>query len=248
MLGRLKTDIPLAFLKTNINLEFLIEKKIVINDITLTTESIELTKIIPLLKEANINNENLKLIRDGKLKIKNLNLKFDENFKIKNNYKVNGDIDSVNIKFSEKYEVKNLTTAFLYTKKSLFFNNTSFSLVNNKNKKSEFLNGKIDVLYKNNFQDFILKFDIKNLKDLFYIPLINYDLSKDDIQKIDANFRITKKKEIFLNKLSIFDKNNKFDIKDLILDEKFNLINFTEISVKTNLKNEINNDFTIQNN
>ena len=76
---------------------------------------------------------------------------------------------------------------------------------------------------------------------------MNYDLPKDDLQKVEAKLRINKKKEILLSKLSIFDNNNKFDIKDLLLDKKFNLINFNQISVKTSLNNEVNNDFTIQN-
>ena len=246
-LNYLKTDFPLALLKTNINLKFLIEKKIFINEIILTSQYLELSKIKPLFKEANINNENLKLISDGKLKIKNLNLKFDKNFNIKNNYKVNGDINSVNIKFSDEYEIKNLVSKFSYTRGSIFFTDMSWSLINNKNKKNEFLNGNIDILYKNNFQDLNLKFEVKNLKDLFNITIMNYDLPKDDIQKVKAKLRINKKKEILLSKLSIFDNNNKFDIKDLLLDKKFNLINFNQISVKTSLNNEVNNDFTIQN-
>ena len=246
-LNYLKTDFPLALLKTNINLKFLTEKKIVINEIILTTQYLELSKIKPLFKEANINNENLKLISDGKLKIENLNLKFDENFNIKKNYKVNGDINSVNIKFSDEYEIKNLVSKFSYTRGSIFFTDMSWILINNKSKKNEFLNGNIDILIKNNFQDLNIKFEVKNLKDLFNITIMNYDLPKDDIQKIKAKLRINKKKEILLSKLSIFDNNNKFDIKDLLLDKKFNLINFNQISVKTSLNNEVNNDFTIQN-
>ena len=59
--------------------------------------------------------------------------------------------------------------------------------------------------------------------------------------------KINKKKEFLFKYINISDKNNKFGIKDLILDKNFNLINFNEISVKTNLENKINNDFTIQN-
>ena len=246
-LNYLKTDFPLALLKTNINLRFLTEKKIVINEIILTTQYLELNKLKPLFKKANINNENLKLISDGKLKIKNLNLKFDENLNIKNNYKVNGDINSVNIKLSDEYEIKNLVSKFSYTPGSTIFTDMSWNLINNENKKSEFLNGNINVLYKNNFQDLNIKFEVKNLKDLFNIAIMNFDLPKDDLQKVEAKLRINKKKEILSSKLSIFDKNNKFDIKDLLLDKKFNLINFNQISVKTSLNNEVNNDFTIQN-
>ena len=50
-----------------------------------------------------------------------------------------------------------------------------------------------------------------------------------------------------MSDLSISDKNNKFVIKDLILDQNFNLINFNQISIKTNIDNKLNNDFTILN-
>ena len=174
-------------------------------------------------------------------------MKFDENFNIKNNYKVNGDINSVNIKFSDEYEIRNLVSKFSYTRGSIFFTDMRWDLINSKNKKNEFLNGNIDIFYKNNFQDLNIKFKVKNLKDLFNITIMNYDLPKDDFQKVEAKLRINKKKEMLLSKLSIFDKNNKFVIKDLLLDKKFNLINFNQISVKTSSNNEVNNDFTIQN-
>ena len=50
-----------------------------------------------------------------------------------------------------------------------------------------------------------------------------------------------------MSDLSISDKNNKFFIKDLILDQNFNLINFNQISFQTNIDNKLNNDFTILN-
>ena len=123
-LNYLKTDIPLTLLKTNVNLEFLTKKKIVIEDITVSTKYLDLIKIRPLLKKFNINNQNLKLVKNGKFKINNLNLKLDENFNILNNYKINGDLNSVSIKVSNEYEINNLTSAFSYTRGSLLFHDT----------------------------------------------------------------------------------------------------------------------------
>ena len=246
-LNYLKTDIPLTLLKTNVNLEFLTKKKIVIEDITVSTKYLDLIKIKPLLKKFNINNQNLKLVKNGKFKINNLNLKLDENFNILNNYKINGDLNSVSIKVSNEYEINNLTSAFSYTRGSLLFHDMKFNLINKKNKKNDFLNGKIDVVQKENIQDININFEVKNLKDLLYIPAMNYDLSQVETQKITAKIKINKKKEILLSDVSIFDKNNKFVIKDFILDQNFNLINFNQISVKTHIDNKLNNEFTIQN-
>ena len=246
-LNYLKTDIPLTILKTNINLEFLTKKKIVINDISLSTKYLYFNEIKPLFKKVNINNQNLKLVKNGKFKIKNLNLNLDENFNIKDNYKINGDLNSFNIKINDKYEIINLISTFSYTQGSLFFTDMSWKLINKKNQNSEFFNGKIDIVQKKNIQEANINFEVKNLQNLLNIPVMNYDLSQADSQKVKSKLIINRKKEILLSDLSISDKNNKFFIKDLILDQNFNLINFNQISFKTNIDNKLNNDFTILN-
>ena len=246
-LNYLKTDIPLTILKTNINLEFLTKKKIVINDISLSTKYLYFNEIKPLFKKVNINNQNLKLVKNGKFKIKNLNLKLDENFNIKDNYKINGDLNSFNIKINDKYEIINLISTFSYTQGSLFFTDMSWKLINKKNQNSEFFNGKIDIVQKKNIQEANINFEVKNLQNLLNIPAMNYDLSQSDSQKVKSKLIINRKKEILLSDLSISDKNNKFFIKDLILDQNLNLINFNQISFKTNIDNKLNNDFTILN-
>ena len=246
-LNYLKTDIPLSILKTNINLEFLTKKKIVINDISLSTKYLYFNEIKPLFKKVNINNQNLKLVKNGKFKIKNLNLKLDENFNIKDNYIINGDLNSFNIKINDKYEIINLISTFSYTQGSLFFADMSWKIINKKNQNSEFFNGKIEIVQKKNIQDVNINFDVKNLKNLLNIPIMNYDLSQVDSQKVKSKLIINRKKENLLSDLSISDKNNKFVIKDLILDQNFNLINFNQISIKTNIDNKLNNDFTIIN-
>ena len=246
-LNYLKTELPLSLLKTNVNLEFLTKNKIIINDITLSTKYLDFDKIKPLIKKANIYNENFKLIKSGKLKVKNFNLKFDENFNVKNDYELEGDLNSVNIKFSEEYEINNLISTFSYRRGSLSFENMSWNLINEKKEKNEFFNGKISILSKKSIQDININFEIKNLQDLLKISVMNYDLSQDSTQKVVANLSINKKKQIEFSNLSVSDKNNKFDIKNVILDQNLNLINFDQISVKTNIDNKLNNEFTIQN-
>ena len=246
-LNYLKTDIPLTILKTNINLEFLTKKKIVINDISLSTKYLYFNEIKPIFKKVNINNQNLKLVKNGKFKIKNLNLNLDENFNIKDNYKINGDLNSFNIKINDKYEIINLISTFSYTQGSLFFTDMSWKLINKKNQNSEFFNGKIDIVQKKNIQEANINFEVKNLQNLLNIPVMNYDLSQADSQKVKSKLIINRKKEILLSDLSISDKNNNFVIKNLILDQNFNLINFSQISIKTNIDNMLNNDFTVLN-
>ena len=166
---------------------------------------------------------------------------------IKDNYKINGDLNSFNIKINDKYEIINLISTFSYTQGSLFFTDMSWKLTNKKNQNSEFFNGKIDIDQKKNIQEANISFEVKNLQNLLNIPVMNYDLSQADSQKVKSKLIINRKKEILLSDLSISDKNNKFFIKDLILDQNFNLINFNQISFQTNIDNKLNNDFTILN-
>ena len=72
-----KRTADLYILKTNINLEFLTKKKIVINDISLSTKYLYFNEIKPLFKKVNINNQNLKLVKNCKFKIKNFKLNLD---------------------------------------------------------------------------------------------------------------------------------------------------------------------------
>ena len=106
---------------------------------------------------------------------------------------------------------------------------------------------KLILFKKKNIQEANINFEVKNLKNLLNIPIMNYDLSQADSQKVKSKLIINRKKEILLSDLSISDKNNKFFIKDLILDQNFNLINFNQISFKTNIDNKLNNDFIILN-
>ena len=76
-LNYLKTDFPLALLKTNINLKFLTEKKIVINEIILTTQYLELNKIKPVFKKA-ISTDFMETLT------RIIPIRLDKNFKIIN--------------------------------------------------------------------------------------------------------------------------------------------------------------------
>ena len=246
-LNYLKTELPLTLLKTNINLKFITQKKIFIKDVTLSTKYLDFDKIKSLIRKANIYNENLKFIKSGKLKVKNLNLEIDENLNVKNDYEVYGDLNSVNIKFSEEYEIDDLISTFSYTQGSLSFTNMSWDFINKKREKNEFFNGKINIFLKKNIQDININFEIKNLQNLLNISVLNYDLSKDTTQTVSANVNIDKKKQVKFRNISVSDKNNKFHIKNLMLDKKFNVKNLSQISVKTNTNNKLNNEFTIQN-
>ena len=102
----LSTSIPLKSLRTDVNLEFLSQKKIVIEKVIFSTEYLDFNKVKPLLSKININEENFKNIKTAKFQINDLELKFDENFKIKKDFNIRGDIGTANIRISTNMKLK----------------------------------------------------------------------------------------------------------------------------------------------
>ena len=107
-----QVSVPLRSLRTDVDLEPLMEKKVGIKKIFLATEYLDFNKIKPLIKQTQIKEEDLKNIKNARFKIKNLELEFDENFKLKDNFNISGIVNTANIKISDEYEIKNLITNF----------------------------------------------------------------------------------------------------------------------------------------
>ena len=76
----LNVSIPLNKLRTDIDLESLIEKKIVVKKIILATKILDFDSVKPLIK-TEIENINLDSVKSAKFTIKNLELELDKNFK-----------------------------------------------------------------------------------------------------------------------------------------------------------------------
>ena len=243
-----QVSIPLRYLRTDVDLEFLTKKKLVVKQVFLSTKYLNFNEIKPLLKKIGLKETNVKNINSGKFQIKDLKLDFDDNFKLKQNFSVAGDISSANIKILDDYEIKNLIANFLYEKKSFNLSEASWSL-NEQNVKDykEFFDGAINVKQVKKGYDIDLKLKTKNSSSIPRIGIMNYSFSKNNISKINTNFSINKNKTIFFKNLLIEDEDNKFQLQNLHLDKNYNLINFKEIHVKTSIDDKINNDFKIIN-
>ncbi len=242
-----QTSIPLKSLRTDVNLEFLSQKKIVIEKVIFSTEYLDFNKVKPLLSKININEENFKNIKTAKFQINDLELEFDENFKIKNDFSIRGDIGTANIRISDKYEIKNLIANFLYEKNSIYFNKVSWNLGGQENKKKGFFNGEFNIKQTKKNYDIDLKFKIRNNSNLPRIPIINYSFSKDNVSQVKTKLLIDKNKRILFKNFTAKDRDNEFYAKGLHIDKNYNLINFNEIKVKTSIENNVNNEFTITN-
>tara|TARA_Y100001970_G_scaffold32512_1_gene40376 strand:- start:5610 stop:7439 length:1830 start_codon:yes stop_codon:yes gene_type:complete len=246
-LNYLNIPIPLKLLRTDLDIKYLKNKKIVIKNTILTTDYLDFIKIKPLLNEINLNIENLKNIKSAKFRIKDLKLEFDQNYKLNKDFVVNGDISTANIKISDEYEIKNLNSNFFFKKGTLNLNNISWSFNDTKNSKKEFFDGKLNIKHKNKNYDISLSFKTINPSSLPELQVLNYSFNKDNISEIETKILINKNNKIHFVNLLLKDQDNKFQITDLYLDKNYNLIKFNEIHIKTSLNKKINNDFKIIN-
>ena len=238
--------IPLNKLRTDIDLEPLIEKKLVVKKIILATKILDFDSVKPLIK-TEIENINLDIVKSGKFTIKNLELELDKNFEISKNIKFDGVINSANLKILKNFEVKNLLSKFSYDNNNFVIDQASWNLNNLSNSEKEFFDCKIKLKkVKKNF-DIDLNLKTKKISNFLKIPGMNYDFENDLVANINSKFLIRINKNTSFQNISIKDENNFFKIKNLIVDKNFNLINFEEINIKTFLDDNVNNELKITN-
>ena len=107
-----KVSIPLEYLRSDIDLEFLSKRRLAIKKIIIATEYLEFTEIKSILEQFNLKQENFKNIETARFKIKKLNLEFDKDFKLKDNFNFSGIIDNANIKLLNNYKINDLSGNF----------------------------------------------------------------------------------------------------------------------------------------
>ena len=242
-----QVSIPLRTLRTDIDLEPLIDKKLGVKRVVLATEYLDFHEIKPLAKRIQLDEKILKNIKSARFQIKNLELEFNENFELKKNFNISGIINTANIKISKEYEIKNLITNFSYEKNNLYLNETSWNFNDSPDNEREFFNGELRLKKRKKNYDVNLNFKTKKISNLFKIPLMNYSFLKDNIASVKTKFSINKNQSIFFKDVSIEDSDNQFKIKNLHLGKNYDLINFHEINVKTSMDNKVNNEFKIIN-
>ena len=238
--------IPLNKLRTDIDLEPLIEKKLVVKKIILATKILDFDSVKPLIK-TEIENINLDIVKSGKFTIKNLELELDKNFEISKNIKFDGVINSANLKILKNFEVKNLLSKFSYDNNNFVIDQASWNLNNLSNSEKEFFDCKIKLKKIKNSFDINLNLKTKKISNFLKIPGMNYDFENDLVANINSKFLIRINKNTSFQNISIKDENNFFKIKNLIVDKNFNLINFEEINIKTFLDDNVNNELKITN-
>ena len=242
-----QTPIPLRTLRTDIDLEPLLEKKLGVKKVLLATEYLDFNKIKPLIKQTQIKEGDLKNIKNARFRIKNLELEFDESFKLKDNFNISGIVNTANIKISDEYEIKNLITNFSYEKNNLYLNETSWSFKDVPLGEREFFHGELNLKQKKKNYEIDLSFKTDQVSHFLKIPVMNYSFSKSNVAVVKTKFLIDKNKTILFKDILLEDRDNQFKIKNLHLDKDYKLINFHEIKIKTSIDNNVNNEFKVIN-
>ena len=199
--------IEIENIKSQISLKSIITNRFSIENIEVSTKSIEIKNLLSFIRTFE-NSPQLfileKIIKKGYL-IADINIDFDQDGKIKDNFKINGFIKDAGLSYLKKYNFQNLNLIFSYKKSELSVTDMKFSLDN-----LNFLSEKIltknlgnKYLIEGNISHKNLDIDKKNV-DLLIKPL----LPKIDFEKLKFSSN---------NNFS-FKINKKFKIEDFVLD------------------------------
>jgi len=230
--------IEIESIKTQISLKSIIDNQLLIENIEISSKSLEIKNLISFLRSFQNTPELFvfdKIVKKGFV-IAEIKLEFDSNGRVKNDYIINGFLKDVRLNILEKYDFKNLDLIFEYKKNDLRLSDLVFSL-NNLKFFSE------NVLFKRDKNKYLVEGNINHKKidinkknfDLFFKPF----LPEITFEKLRFSS----------NNLFSFKLNNKFRINDFELDSKVLVDEFSIIN-KLNLKNFFPNakkDFNFSN-
>jgi len=110
--------IEIENIKTQLSLKSLIEDKFSIENLEISSKSLELKNLISFLRSFQNTPELFimeKAIKKGYL-IADIKLEFDSNGNIKNNYEINGIVKDVELNVLKKYDLQKLDFIFDYSK------------------------------------------------------------------------------------------------------------------------------------
>tara|TARA_B100000073_G_scaffold4806_1_gene3965 strand:- start:171 stop:2357 length:2187 start_codon:yes stop_codon:yes gene_type:complete len=211
--------IEIENIKTQISLKSIINNKFSIQNLEISTKSLEIKNLISFIRSFENSAELFileKTVDKGYL-IADIKVEFDSEGKIKNNFVIDGFIKDAKLSFLKKYNIQNLDLIFDYQENDLMLSDISFSL-NDLN----FLSDKIllkklnnNFIVEGNTNHKSINIDDKNL-DLLIKPFF----SKLDLKTLEFSsdnsfkFEISKKFEI-----------NNFEIKSEMLINELSTIN-----------------------
>ena len=231
--------IEVESIQTQISLKSLIEDKSSIENMKISTKSIEVKNLISFSRSIKNSSELFileKIVKKGYL-IADLKLEFDSNGNIKDNYKIDGFIKDAKLGLLNKYDINKLNLIFSYQKNNLIIGDTVL-LLNDQNFKSKAIS-------------------IKKVKDEF---IINGDIAHDKLNLNNKNLNLFIKPyfpNLNIEKINFSSKSNfsfqvnkrinikNFEINSEMIIDEFSLLN--NYNLKKFFPN-IKNNFVFSNN
>ncbi len=233
-------------LRTDIELKSVLEKKLEIKRILLSTKFIELKNIKSILKELQINDQDIAKIKSSRLLIKNLELKFNDKLELKENLNIDAVLENTSLDISKNFKIINLTTNISYKNKIFYLKNVSFKLDSTQYIKTKFFDGNLIFKEQDKSYDINLNLKTKQISNLLNIPVLNLSFIQDEVATLKTSLKV-KNTNVTLKDLIIESKNNEIIIKNLLFKNYIDFLSFDEIKIKTSLNDKINNNFRIKN-
>ncbi len=231
--------IEIESLKTKILFKALINRQFSIENLEVSTKSIDLNNLISFLRSQNQSPELYildKVIKKGFL-IADIKLEFNDQGKIKDNFKINGFIKDGKLSFDKKYNIDKINFIFDLEKNRLIVGDSNFNLDN-----LNFYSDEIKVNRKKNI--FSIKGEINHKK-------FELDSSRLDILLKRFLGSLESKKLSFSSKNNFsFNLSKTFKLTDLQINSKVKLIEFAVLN-NLDLKSffpKINEKITFLNN
>jgi len=203
-----KKHLELEYIKTQISLNSLIKNKFVSSDLIISTRSIFLKDLITFIR-VTINRPELFILEQTVKKghvIVNAKLNIDNNGNIKNDFEVNGLLKDGRINLFKNYNFDKINFNLNIKNGVVYLKDTSFvtNKINFFSENLKIIKGKKNILFEG---------EIQNKNSILNDKLVNF------IKLNSKNFNFINTKFSSKNNFS-FSINDKFKLKDLVLDQK----------------------------
>ena len=221
--------------KTKILLNSILQNKFALNNLEISTKSIQLKNLLSFIRVVKNSPELLILetiVKTGHI-VADINIEFDENGKIKNNYSISGFLKDGNLSLLKKISADKIN--FLFEIKDNQTKLNEINLVLNEKKLSsdsiEIDNSKKDIEINGDFSSKDLKLnksDLSLISDLFPYEImfesINFTTKNDFSFILDKKYKIKNLKITSKVNLHELSAKNNFDIKSILPDLSKNIL------------------------
>ena len=221
--------------KTKILLKSILQNKFALNNLEISTKSIQLKNLLSFIRVVKNSPELLILetiVKTGHI-VADINIEFDEDGKIKNNYLISGFLKDGNLSLLKKISADKIN--FLFEIKDNQTKLNEINLILNEKKLSsssiEIDNSKKDIEINGDFSSKDLKFnksDLSLISDLFPYEImfesINFTTKNDFSFILDKKYKIKNLKITSKVNLHELSAKNNFDIKSILPDLSKNIL------------------------